>query len=557
VLLSGFVLMPVLGLRNAFALLAFALCATALGYAGLRGQRLASACSGLAAIAAVVVFSVGNEGWRVVLSSGAFRNRSTVYDPTIMQQRNQLIKIVYYKDAPDATVSVERSVKSGEYFLRVNGKTDASSHGDLSTQMLLGHLGLMARPEAKDVFVLGLGSGITGGAVLAHPVQSLIVAENCKPVIEAAKIFQPFNYDMLSDARTRIVPEDGRTILKLSPKQYDVIISEPSNPWTAGIGSVFSREYYKLAASKLAPGGVMVQWFHVYEMHDGIVAMVLRTFSEVFPHVEIWDAHGGDIILMGGKEPWTSNVDSWRRAYERALVRQQLEMIGLGMPEQLLARQLASQRTAFAIAGDGPVQSDYFPMLEYEAPKAFFIGKEASLLRNYDERTVQAALLPDAKQQVLASLEDARLRAAFFSGFQSVNSDLTKILSARLNTNATMNLSSNIPSVFQRASHSRAPETIRSLGDQFQAAIPQLEGPDTRQRAVLRLRELIDYAQKNGIPSALYAAQAARQLLACADYAGARVFLEIGFAADKNEPQLNYIARILEREQSRSLASAK
>src|SRR5205085_109319 len=163
--------------------------------------------------------------------------------------------------------------------LRVNGKPDASSYGDLATQYLLAHLPMMARPAGKDVFVLGLGSGITAGALLGYPLDHLVVAENCEPVLRAARHFDQWNRGVVTNSLTRFWNEDARTVLKLSPQNYDVIISEPSNPWMAGVGSVFSREFYELAAHRLKPGGIMTQWFHLYEMHDGIVLLVLRTFA--------------------------------------------------------------------------------------------------------------------------------------------------------------------------------------------------------------------------------------------------------------------------------------
>jgi predicted membrane-bound spermidine synthase len=557
VLLTGFVLMPKLGLRNAFAVLAFGLCMTALVYAGLRREQLACAGAAVVTLGAMFVLICGNHDWQLVLSSGAFRSRDTVYDPTVMQQRRAWMELVYYRDAPDATVSVEKSLRSGHYFLRVNGKTDASSRGDYSTQVLCAHLPLMNRPEAKDVFVLGLGSGITSGAVLAHPVSNLVVAENCKPVIEAAKIFQPFNNGALTDSRSRIVEEDARTVLKLSPQQYDVIISQPSNPWTAGIGSVFSLEYYETAASRLRDDGLMVQWFHVYEIHDGIVAMVIRTFGEVFPHFEIWDTAAGDIILVGGKQPWASNFDSWKRIYERPVVREQLESIGLGTPQQLLARQLASQRTAFAIAGAGPVQSDYFPMLEYEAPKAFYVGKHATLLRNYDERTMQSALLSDAKRQMLSSIADAPLRAVFVE-FASVNPDLMQVLIARLNTNSSPPLASRISSVFHSPSQRPMASSAESpVGQPLELVISQLREPQDRHAAVQRLKQLLGENNQPGSTAAQYAARAAQETLSLGDYAATRALLDIGLSAYADDPQLNYLSRILEREGPQTIASAR
>src|SRR5207237_10540443 len=121
------------------------------------------------------------------------------------------------------------------------------------------------------------------------------------PVSRAASCFLPWTRGVLSNRLTKIWHEDARTVLKLSPQKYDIIITQPSNPWMAGVGSVFSREYYELAASRLKEGGVMAQWFHLYDMHDGIVSLVLRTFGTVFPCGEVWDTGCADVVLLGSK----------------------------------------------------------------------------------------------------------------------------------------------------------------------------------------------------------------------------------------------------------------
>ena len=262
VLLTGFVLMPTAGLRNAFNLLAVALCIP-LCVLAWRAKRPAFAVAGcLLAGALVLSCAVGGEGWRYVLSSGVFRARETEVDPTTLALRKKHVSILFYKDAADATITVEQGDGVGapsDLGLRINGKPDASTRGDLGTQLLVAHLPMLARPESKDIFVLGLASGISCGALLAYPIENLVVAENCAPVIQATRFFTAWNRGVLTNRVTRLLMEDARTILKLSPQKYDVIVSQPSNPWFAGVGSVFSREYYELAASRLKPGGIMVQ----------------------------------------------------------------------------------------------------------------------------------------------------------------------------------------------------------------------------------------------------------------------------------------------------------
>ena len=449
VLLTGFFIMPMAGLRNAFVILALGLCAMA-GVIAFRHQwRATLAFPGAVAAGLLAVLLFGGEGWKHVISSGVFRSRDREYDKEFMAGRKKAIDILFYEDAPDATVSVEQRVLPGltNLALRINGKPDASSHGDLCPQLLVAHIPMFARPQSKDVFLLGMGTGISASAVLAHPIDQLVLAENCKPVIRAAQLFKPWNRDVLNHPKLKLAYEDARTVLKLHPQQYDIIIAEPSNPWTVGVGSVFSLEFYKLAASKLKPGGVMAQWFHVYEIHDDIVGLVLRTFAQVFPHFEIWDCNDSDIVMVGSLEPWESSPEAYKEAILRDEPFRDLKRVGIYSPMALFARQLASQRTAFAIPGDGPLQQDWMPVLEYHAPKAFFLGTRSRLLGRFDERTWQQYHAPKWKRDLFPSLSDDDLRSIFRKD-GSVNDDLMSYVRYRLNTNKSATVAQS-PNIFR------------------------------------------------------------------------------------------------------------
>ena len=425
-LVTGFVLMPHAGLRNTFAILAMGPAAAALVVAWRRGWSAGLILAAGACVLVGSLFTYGNESWQTVMSSGAFRLQETQFDATLMPARKKHIRIISYEDAPDATVSVEQVdgiAAPACRVLRINGKADASTYKDVDTQILVAQLPLLARPGAKDVFVLGLGSGITAGAVLSYPVEHLDVAENCEPVIRAGKLFASWNRHVLENPRTHMWHEDARTVLKLRPQLYDAIITVPSNPWTVGIGSVFSREFYELAARRLKPGGVVAQWFQIYEMQDDIVRLVLRTFGSVFPYVEIWDSGGGDLVLLGSQQPWHTGPEVFRQSFAIDQVRDDLWMINVQSPDALLGKQLASQRTGFAIAGDGPLQSDLFPILEYAAPRAFYIGAATRMLDRFDERTRQQLLAPADKLAVLGELPLAKAKL-LFSDSSTINGEL-------------------------------------------------------------------------------------------------------------------------------------
>jgi spermidine synthase len=548
VLATGFILMPTIGLRSSFLVLALLLCAAAaLGALKIQLKNHVICSSGVAAALALILLFAG-QSWRSVMSSGVFRAREKTVDLRVMELRKKHVKILFYKDAADATVAVEEGDGIGvpkSRSLSLNGKADASTRGDVSTQLLVGHLPLLSKPDSKDVFILGLGSGISAGAVAAHPIETLTIAENCGPVIRAARFFDPWNRGVLTNQLTRVLQEDARTILKLSPKRYDVIITQPSNPWTAGNGSVFSREFYELVKSRLQTGGLVAQWFQVYDMHDGIVSLILRTFTRSFPFVELWDTGSGDIVLLGALQPWSSGADTYESGFAREWVQKDLERIGIQSPAALLVRQLASQRTAFAIAGDGALQTDNFPILEYEAPRAFFLGETSRMLSKYDERTVQAASTPPAKRQALLGADAASLRRVF-AEFGTINPEF-KATGYSLSRDPKPAAPPIPPNV--------SPE-IREL----LSACGQLDSHEFSDGAdrIARLIHTRTPASSDW-SAAHYATLAAKACLASGDTTRAWRLVRLGLKVDANA-ELLYLDRVLEREQApghRQLSAVK
>jgi predicted membrane-bound spermidine synthase len=547
-LFAGFVLMPLLGLRNALATVALICALLALVAAWRAHWKPGASGAAVVAVLAGCLFFFGGEDWKSVMSSAPFRWHETQFSADEFIHRKQYVKILSYEDAADATVSVETN-DAGLITLRINGKPDASvaGGGDLTTQFLLAHLPMLVRPDAKDVFVLGFGSGVTAGALLSYPVNHIVVAENCAPVIRAAKFFEPWNHQVLHDPRTHLWQEDARTVLKLSPQLYDVIITEPSNPWTVGVGSVFSREYYELAASRLKPGGIVSQWFHTYEMSAPILGLVLRTFNSVFPNMEVWDTGSGDIVLLGSLQPWPSGPDVFQQGFALDGVRSDLSLVGIHSPEALLARQLASQRTSFAIADNGPLQSDLFPILEYEAPRAFYIGDQTTILNLFDERTEQQLIAPAEKLAILRALPLDNVQAVFLD-FPSVNDQLAYCLN-------NPGPGASLPCVFVPGSPSVAlpaiPESIGSdAGDELHRAGALIEGSPAQRREAIDLIETVVRNDRttSSWPAADWAALAASLALNIGDIQKAVEMASMAVQIDPDNLPAGYIARVVERE---------
>lgn len=564
VLLTGFILMPNIGLRASFAVLAIVLAIAAVLTAVSLQRQVVAGVGSLVVVLLLLVTATGGETWRFMFSSGVFRQHDTDATLSLPYDRHEAVDMLFYEDAADATVSVERwKNQTNEITLRINGKPDASSVGDRPTQTLIAELPLIVRPESKDVFCFGMGSGITAGTVLNYPIEHLTVADNCEPVLRAAKLFDRWNNGLFDDKRVHIYREDARTVLKLNPQKYDIILSEPSNPWMVGVGSVFSQEFYQVVTNRLKPDGIMSQWFHTYEMDDDTIALVMRTFATVFPAMEIWDIGDGDILMLGSAHAWESNPDVYQRAFALEGPRRNLMEMGIAAPEAVLGRQVASQRTAFAIAGPGPIQSDGHPILEYKAPRAFYISlaRGTERLQRFDERTWQVDFAPLLKNRTLSSLGLTDLKALIRPPCSLMNNQLHAYLNVLLGeqNNSQQQLSiESMPCIFRGTNtavvfmplSAKTNEVSRQLvlAESALQSHPRNWGP-----AIDYIKSVLDAMSTNQLPdpgrsAGYYADLAVKAALHLGKTELVKSILLRGLKLEPNSDQLRYDARILLRE---------
>ena len=250
----------------------------------------------------------------------------------------------YYAQGTTAAVAVGQSTRTGNVWLSTNGKVDASTSFDMATQELSGSLPVAAHPDPERVLVVGLASGVTAGAVLEDDrVHELTLVELEPRVVDASRFFEHVNGKPLDDPRTRLVIDDARAVLQRASERWDVIISEPSNPWISGISNLFTREYWALARSRLAPDGVFLQWVQLYGMGPDEMRALVRTFLDVFP--ETWgfvSVEGADLLLLGGAPTGRAR---WPQA-------PRLDPAGLA-----------------ELAGEGWLNTDDHPRVEWRAPR--------------------------------------------------------------------------------------------------------------------------------------------------------------------------------------------
>ena len=240
------------------------------------------------------------------------------------------------------------------------------------TQKLLAHLPLLLHPNPRRVCVIGLGSGVTLGASLTHPVERVDVVEISPEVVEASSFFAAENHNALNDPRTELIVGDGRSHLLLSTGQYNVIISEPSNPWMAGVASLFTREFFLAARARLAPDGILMQWAHTYSITDADLRSIVATFISVFPEGSAWLVAESDLLLVGATGPIAALEDGIAAAWSRPGVAADLDEAAVRDPFSVLSLYVAGGGELHHYAGDALVQSDDRLLLEYSAPRAVY-----------------------------------------------------------------------------------------------------------------------------------------------------------------------------------------
>jgi spermidine synthase len=385
-ILAGFVCLPAFGTQRTLAGAGVGALLLAAALIGARpwiepaadGRRGAGwLLAGAVAAAGPLILLASYRPWeREILSSGGF-----IYGPIYrrgsggegvtgaMRRRGE---ILYYSEDGDSLVTVRRS-RAGTLSLQINGKTEASSGGDMTTQLLAAHLPLLLHRHPEDILVIGLASGVTLGAAEKHPVGRIRVLEIAPGVVEAARLFAEHNGDALADPRVEVVVDDARQRLMVSSATYDVVSSQPSNPWVAGVSNLFTLEFYRLARSRLRPGGLFCQWVQAYRLDPEDLRGIVATFLQVFPQATLWEesAGGGDYFLVGGDAPPQIDLDRLRSS-STAAAWEDLARAGVDGPAALLSRFVTGPAGLAALAAGARIHTDDDLYLEWRAPLALF-----------------------------------------------------------------------------------------------------------------------------------------------------------------------------------------
>ncbi|MBN1629672.1 MAG: fused MFS/spermidine synthase, partial [Thermoleophilia bacterium] len=358
---TGFVLIPVIGIQISIVMAACGNLAVAMVAftRSLASQRRRAAWAGAAITAAAVAVAVAPFGRPVAISPGTEEFESADQ------------KVVFYKEGITSSVTVTKSPDgdvSGFFVDRwlVVGTT----YDAVKTVRLLGHLPIAAASQARDVAVIGYGMGMTTWTIALHDeVDSLDVVELSEGVVEGSRFFDNVNHNVLEDPRVSLHVDDGRNFLLMSRKQYDVISCDPIHP-AGGSGALYTSDFFQLARDRLRPGGAMVQYLPFHKMSLFDFKMLIRTFQSVFPDATVWDG-GGHGVLLGTVGPTVFDIDRLRQMVEaNPALGEALAGLGLADPADLLSCLMLDPRSAAEFAGEGPINSDNRPLIEFSEPRS-------------------------------------------------------------------------------------------------------------------------------------------------------------------------------------------
>ena len=342
-----------------------------------------------------------------ILSSGPYfgpwnyvKNGKITLENQLRQQR-----LLYFNEGITSTISVIKD-SSEDMMYCSQGKVEAdSTERSMMLQRMMGHLPMLFHPDPQRVLNIGLGAGVTFGAVTCYPAKHLEVVEFEPSVTNVARIWRKNNHNVLDHPRVTVTINDGRNHLFVGGDPYDVITSDPFEPVMAGAANLYTVDFFELAKSRLADGGIMAQYLPLYELSNDDFQTIMRSFSAVFPDALLFFT-GFDTIMLGRKGDHDLKMSVALEKMNIPAVRESLAEVGFSKPEMILSMFVARLSEANALFKSGKLNTDNHPIIEFSAPKHTFFympdKNQQALLENYSEmpEELMSGLSPEEQKMV-------------------------------------------------------------------------------------------------------------------------------------------------------------
>jgi predicted membrane-bound spermidine synthase len=348
----------------------------------------------------IVAFGVSLDPYK--MASGVFR-RGDLYTA-------QDAELKYYRDGKTTSVSLMQ-FREG-LSLRTNGKSDGAINleegariSDEVTMVLTAAIPLAHKPDAKRAAIIGIGTGLTTHTMLGASTLERVDTIEIEPAMaEASRSFSSRNANAFADPRSRIVFDDAKTYFSTHNERYDIIVSEPSNPWVSGVSSLFTTEFYRHVRRYLNPGGVMVQWFQLYETDIGLMASVLRALADNFPDYAIYAATDSDLLIVAGDAETLARPLA--DVFQMPGVAAELRKVHVQRIGDLDVRRLGGKGSLHPLflSYGVPANSDYAPYLDLNAAKHRFLQTGAGEVTRIGSGGVPLIAMLESRKQTLRPL---------------------------------------------------------------------------------------------------------------------------------------------------------
>ncbi|WP_437606035.1 fused MFS/spermidine synthase [Sorangium sp. So ce834] len=370
-IITGYLILPALGSERALFAIALAFALTAVLAAARARAELPRALAAAAAAAALAALA---PRWDMArLTSGA-----NVY--FAMGPRPERIDFVR-EDVHGGVTTVAHL--GGVTTMYTNGKFQGDDGPEMTAQRRFAHFPSLFVRHPRAALVIGLGTGTTTGTIAAYPFERIDVAEISPAIVEASRrFFAGPSLNALDDPRVRLSLNDGRNELLVAAEgRYDLIAIELTSVWFAGAASLYSREFYELARSRLAEGGVLQQWVQLHHIRRRELAAVIRTMRSAFPHVALF-VGGAQGILVASAAPLVASAARLAALDARPALQATLAGARLAdlLDDLVTSGDDLDRLVADAAEDGGPILStDDNLYLEYATPKGNVLPYGASL----------------------------------------------------------------------------------------------------------------------------------------------------------------------------------
>lgn len=393
------VLIPVIGLHGAMLLAAAMDVLLGLWLIRLAGPRRTT----VPTLAVVSIVAILGCAWLgrpnpLAQASGVFRTGNA--------RIAEGLGVRFFKDGKTATVAVTGN--DAVVSISTNGKPDAAMvphlaaapTDDEATMVMLGSLSTIFHPSPGEVAVIGWGSGLSTHTLLGSPLPRRVDSIEIEPAMhEGARQFGARVARAYEDPRSKLHIDDARTYLSSGARTYDVIVSEPSNPWVSGVASLFTTEFYAFARHHLKPGGMLVQWIQTYELSDDLLAPMLAALLANFPDADVYASTSNDLVVVAYTGPRTA--PHWERIAGGAL-QAEMKRVGLGSAAEFASRKIGDARAiaTYVSLFTNQAHSDYYPIISLNAPRSRFRGDAADMLRVTVDRGLPVAEMLAGRRSV-------------------------------------------------------------------------------------------------------------------------------------------------------------